>query len=628
MRQPSPALVLLATLATLAATARGSPAPPYEIDVHLDPEAVPPGGAFRVAVVLHLRSDFHLNANPPSEPWQVPTTLTPEPHAAVTWGRVHYPEGTPLEAEWADGKAASVYSGETGLLAGGRLAEDAAGTVEAELALRFQGCTDQACHQPETRTVRVAVPVAEPGAPPAPSAWDGFAGAPSAEALLASAGHDGDGDKGATAAPREVRFEGETDIAARLDQGWLVFLVVLYLGGLALNLTPCVFPLIPVTMNVFAQQGEHRPLKVLPLAVLYALGIAATFTVVGLVAALGGQSVGFALQSPWGVLVVVAVLAVMMASSFGAFDLQLPSGLMGKVSGARRGALGAAGAGMVMGLVAAPCVGPFMIALIALVAAEGSLVLGAVAFFAVGLGLGTPFIILGTFTGLLNRFPRSGGWLVWTKRVLGMALAGLILYFVRPYLDGAFFWPLVVGVLAFAAVYLALVEGLSRRPFSAAFKAARAVVGVACLAGAAYVLAVYAMPATRAAPAVGGHVAGAAGPHVQWTAWHPGALEAAREARRPVLLYFTADWCAECRVWQAKVFADEAVLPASEALARIKVDVTQSPEGEKLALAQAYRGVNPPAVIVLGRDGAVEAAWRDPPTAEAFAAALRQAAGG
>jgi thiol:disulfide interchange protein DsbD len=313
------------------------------------------------------------------------------------------------------------------------------------------------------------------------------------------------------------------------------------------------------------------------------------------------------LQHPAGVLTIVAVLAVMMAGAFGAFDIRLPSGLMGRMGG-RRGALGAIVMGLVMGLVASPCVGPFLIALIAFVASKGSVLLGAVSFFAAGLGLGLPYLFLGTFTGLVNRFPRGGGWLIWTKRLLGMTMAGLILYYLEPYISSDLFWPLVLAIFIFAAAYLGLLEGLSRRPFSRTFWTVRLATGAAVLV-------------------MGGLVyAHATAPHpeVKWTPWTPGALEAARDEKKPVVLYFGADWCIACKEWHATVFTDPAVVRASEPLTRIYADVTR-PSDPVRAFAERFQAINPPAVFLIGADGKVRKAYRNPPAAADFAQAMREA---
>ncbi|MCX5682105.1 MAG: thioredoxin family protein, partial [Planctomycetota bacterium] len=527
---------------------------------------------------------------------QIPTVLAPEASGAVRWGTVRYPLARLFAPPWAEGEKLAVYAGRTLLLVEAQVADDApTGETPLRLKLSYQGCDARSCYPPTSREVVVTVKIVEKGG----------AAVGANEALFREAI-----DNLAPAAPpASIRFEGETDLSAAFERGLAGYLVSLLVFGLLLNLTPCVFPLIPVTMSIFSQQGESRPAKVLPLAALYVLGLAATFTLVGVLAALAGRSMGLVLQSPWGVLGVVAVLAVMLASTFGAFEIRLPSGAMGKL-GARRGLAGSLFMGLVMGLVASPCVGPFLIALITFVAAKGSVLLGAVSFFVTGLGLGIPYIFLGLFTGLVNRFPRGGAWLIWTKRLMGLALAGLILYFIHPYIADAFFWPLVLATFLFAAVYLAILEGLSRRPFTRRFWAARLITGAVILAAGIMVYA----DATRERP------------EVSWTPWQAGALEKAAAEKKPVLLYFGADWCTACKEWHAHIFSDPGVVQESEKFVRIYADVTRPPEGAFKEFAARFQAINPPVVVLIGRDGQVQKAWRSPPQVPDFIAALRHPA--
>jgi len=557
-----------------------------QASVRFDRAALARGGAFRLAVVLDIEPGHHVNANPASAGLKQ-TVVEPENHPAIAWGEVKYPGGKTYTPTWAAGENLSVYAGRAVVVLAGTVADDAPlGETTVRVKLSYQGCSESACFQPEMRTLEARVAILEAGAAPAPANTDLFAGPPPAQA----AGE-------------------ETRLSAALEKSFFLYLGVLLLLGLGLNLTPCVFPLIPVTMSIFAQQGEGRARRVLPLAVLYVLGLAATFTVVGVAAALAGRSIGMVLQHPVGVVVLVGVLAILMASTFGAFEIRLPSGMMGSL-GARRGYLGAIFMGIVMGAIAAPCVGPFLLALIALVAKTGSVPLGAVSFFATGVGLGLPYLVLGTFTGLVNRFPRSGGWLVWTKRLLGLSLAGLILWFVNPYIDGAFFRPLALGVFLFAAVYLGLVEGWSRRPFSKRFWAVRIAAAVLILAaGGAF-----------------GYVT-ADRPEVQWEPWTPDALEQAKAEGRPVLLYFGADWCFPCKVWRYGTFRNPRVIEASRDFKRIEADLTHLEEGPMKDFARRFNSVNPPGVFVIRGDGEVAASYRDPPTAKEFLKAMRDAAG-
>jgi thioredoxin:protein disulfide reductase len=553
-----------------------------------DHSAVPQGGAIRVAVVIDIDPGYHVYANPPGSPDFIPVTVEPQPVAGVRWGAVRYPPGQMFTPKTSIGQGVSVYTGRAIILVEATVAADAApGDLTLPLKLNYQGCSEEACYQPTDRDLSATVRIVAKGEAAVPAAAEIFA---------------------AAAPPRTGAVEEDNKLAKAYESNFFLYLGFLILGGLALNLTPCVFPLIPVTMAFFAQQGESRTRRVLPLAVLYVLGLATTFTVVGILAALAGKSMGVVLTQPVGVLAVVVVLTLMMASTFGAFEIRLPSGLMGKLGG-RRGLLGAAFMGIVMGAVAAPCVGPFLGLLIAFVASIQSVALGAFSFFTVGLCMGLPYLVLGLFTSQINRFPRSGGWLVWVKQAMGLAIGGLILYYIEQFIDPAFFGPLVIAYCLFAAVYLGLLEGLSRRPFSRTFRAVRLAALVLVLAG-----------------TVGGYLyATQERPEVKWTPWQPGSLEAPKEGGKPVLLYFGADWCIACKEWHAGPFSDAEVISAAEPFARIDVDVTK-PEGALKAFAEELGGLNPPLVLIIGPDGRTLKSYRTPPDAKEFAKALREAA--
>jgi thiol:disulfide interchange protein len=155
------------------------------------------------------------------------------------------------------------------------------------------------------------------------------------------------------------------------------------------------------------------------------------------------------------------------------------------------------------------------------------------------------------------------------------------------------------------------VEGWSRRPFSKRFWAVRIAAAVLILAaGGAY-----------------GYVT-ADRPEVQWEPWTPDALEQAKAEGRPVLLYFGADWCFPCKVWHYGTFRNPEVIEASRDFKRIEADLTHLEEGPMKDFARRFNSVNPPGVFIIGRDGRTIASFRDPPSAEQFLGAVRNAATG
>ncbi|HET6441933.1 MAG TPA: protein-disulfide reductase DsbD domain-containing protein, partial [Phycisphaerae bacterium] len=303
-------LALAVVLALLAGWALAQAAEPdfLKASLRFDHDALVRGGPFRLAVVLNIEEGYHTNANPASADSK-PTVVAPESHPAITWGEVQYPPGQAYTPPWAAGETLSVYEGRAVVVLEGTVAADAPlGETTVRVTLSYQGCSETACFPPEMRTLEAQIEIREAGEAAVPANTDLFSGQP-------PAGASGEEDR----------------LSATLEKSFFLYLGALALLGLGLNLTPCVFPLIPVTMSIFAQQGEGRVRQVLPLAVLYVLGLATTFAVVGVAAALAGQSIGMVLQQPVGVVVLITVLAILMASTFGAFEIRLPSGMMGSL---------------------------------------------------------------------------------------------------------------------------------------------------------------------------------------------------------------------------------------------------------------------------------------------------------
>src|SRR5213595_3282617 len=207
---------------------------------------------------------------------------------------------------------------------------------------------------------------------------------------------------------------------------------VLFVGGVLTSLTPCVYPLIPITVSIFgARQAEHRA-RSAALSAAYVAGIAAMFSALGLFAALSGKAFGTVLSSPAVVAVLAVLLVALAASMFGAYDIALPSALQQKLAGVRgTGFAGAFGMGLVAGIIAAPCTGPVLAGVLAFVATRRSAVLGFWMLFSYAIGMGLLFFVLGT-TSL--RLPRSGAWMETVKSVLGVALIAAAVSMLLPWL--------------------------------------------------------------------------------------------------------------------------------------------------------------------------------------------------
>ena len=198
------------------------------------------------------------------------------------------------------------------------------------------------------------------------------------------------------------------------------------------SLTPCVYPLIPITVSVFGANESAGFLKSFLLSVVYVLGIVVTYSILGVAVASTGAVFGQIMANPWVVGFISLILVSLGLSMFGVFEIRLPYAVQNRLNTV--GGTGFAGAfamGTVAGVIAAPCTGPALAVVLTYIATTGSLFLGFWLMFTYALGMGLLFIGIGTFSGLLSALPRSGGWMYVLENVFGIAIITMALYFLK-----------------------------------------------------------------------------------------------------------------------------------------------------------------------------------------------------
>jgi thiol:disulfide interchange protein DsbD len=374
-------------------------------------------------------------------------------------------------------------------------------------------------------------------------------------------------------------------------QGWglLWTLLGIFVGGMALNLTPCVYPMIPITVSFFGGKSTvDRPsqTKLVLHGICYVLGLALTNSTLGVAAALTGGLMGGILQNPLVLAVVAGVLVLFATSLFGLWELRLPGFLNQAASKSYTGYLGSLFMGLTLGVVAAPCIGPFILGLLTWVASLGNPFYGFLIFFVLSLGLGLPLFILAVFSGQLRRLPKAGGWMIWVRMAMGWVLVGMAAYFIRPVLPEPLKILLPIAVAVAAGLHLGWVD--KNKSKSKAFPWLKTIVGTGCLVAATIWAMTWIMQ----------------GPGVQWHDYSEEILQQADARDRPVIIDFYADWCTPCRELEEITFHHDVVVTrAKEEFVMIKVDVTTggNPFHEKLLEQYNVRGV--PTVVFVDGDG-------------------------
>jgi thiol:disulfide interchange protein DsbD len=579
----------------------GAGFPPPRAQAYLSHEALPPGGSGTLLVVLEIAPDFHVQLNDFLE-----LLLPPEaPLALGPW------MATRLETWEHD----QVLKGTTALKAPFSVADTAAaGPLDLTLRVGYQGCAEEpvfACFPPEELTLPLALEILAPEA----------AGRPANETILAT--HGGPLAAGETAAGPSrgtavaAPAETGTDLASRLEgalaSGSIIAFLLVFVGGILTSFTPCVYPMIPITISYVGGRAKSRAHGFV-LSLFFVLGIAIMYSALGLLAASTGSIFGAAMQSPIVLLIVAAVFTAMGASMLGAFELALPSGMQSKMTaGAQRGGvIGAILMGMVTGLVASPCVGPVLVVLLTFVAKSSSLLLGFWLLFTFACGLGLLFLVLGTFAGALNALPGAGEWMNTVKHVFGFVLIGMAIFYlgkvVGPTATGLLWGHfLLLGGLRTGAFKRLIPPAGARRVVGKIASLLMFVVGfvILTLHGAWMVglpverlgaIPLIGNPALRAESHAGDH------PELPWRINDEAALAEARAAGRPVLQDFYADWCAACVELDEKTWIDPAVMAELERFELVKMDFTHGNEFYQAA-RQRYGIVGLPTVIVYDAGG-------------------------
>ena len=288
-------------------------------------------------------------------------------------------------------------------------------------------------------------------------------------------------------------------------------------------------------------------------------------------AAITGALMGAALQSPV-VLFVAAALVVFFATSLlGYWELRLPSRLTPAASKSYAGYFGSLFMGLTLGLVATPCLGPFVLGLLTWVAGTGSPWLGFIVFFTLSLGLGLPLFVLALFSGSIDKLPGSGEWMLWVRKAMGWVLIGMAAYFVRPLLPSKLDLIVLAVVALAAAIHLGWMDR-SESPFRGFHWTEGIVAGLA-------------LGLTLA-------VMGLRGDHgVAWQPYSDQLLTTARQAQQPVIIDFYATWCTPCRELDETAFRHpEIVKLADQNFVMVKVDLTQKGNPLHTRLLDRVRG--------------------------------------
>jgi thiol:disulfide interchange protein DsbD len=373
------------------------------------------------------------------------------------------------------------------------------------------------------------------------------------------------------------------------QQGWLWAFLVAFGAGFQTSLTPCVYPMIPITLGIFGARGNVKRSRALALAAAYVGGMGLMYATLGVVFALVGGQFGTQLANPFVVVPIVLLFVALAASMFGAFELQLPASLQAKLNTVGgEGFKGAFAMGIVGGLFAAPCTGPFLLGLLTYVATTHDVVRGGSMLFVYALGMGVLFFVLATFAVSL---PKSGRWMEWVKSAAGIFMLLAAIYYLQPlipamrklqhpetgYLIGA----IVLTAIGFGigAIHMSFHAGWDER--------LRKGWGIACVVVGLFGVWSWYMAPKRELP---------------WIHDEAAAFAQAKAQHKGVMIDFGATWCNPCRELE-HTFADSEVYTSiNDNFIPLRFDVSDD-NATNDQLKAKYDAGNLPAVRYLNADG-------------------------
>lgn len=528
------------------------------------------GGQFKIAVKINIKDSWHINSDKPKEDYLIPSQVNIQIQEGFRLEKTNYPPAEEIKLGFSD-TPLSAWQGE--ILIGSLFSVDkniSEGSYKLIINFDYQACNDMTCLPPSSVTDTLIVQVVSSQSVSNEINQDEFKKIDLSYTDLSS----------------EIKKTTESDnsISNMLENnGLFLGLLFVFIGGLALNLTPCVYPLIPITIGFFGGQSEGKTIRLFGMGLLFVVGMAVTYSVIGVVTALSGAVFGSLLQNPIVIIIIALIFLILSLSMFGLYEFQLPNSWVAKAGGAKGGFYGAFFMGLTMGIVAAPCIGPFVLGLVTYVAAKADPYLGFLMFFVLALGLGFPYLLLAIFSGKIKKLPRAGEWMDGVKHIFGFILIGMALYFIVPLLPKSFSGYVLPIFMIITAVYLLVFDKLGNSVKG--FKNFKIVFSILLMTLAVYNL----LPS-------------ADNNSIDWQEYSESKLSDSI-GQTPVIIDFYADWCIPCKELDAITFSDAKVIEESRKFLSLKADMTKSLSPEVESLRNKFKIVGVPTVLILDSNG-------------------------
>jgi thiol:disulfide interchange protein DsbD len=478
------------------------------------------------------------------------------------------------------------------------------------LAYHYQGCVeDKICYPPITKYFKVDVAAHSldiSDDQPVLVDTTGTTGAntaPEAKAQSASSAQGGQSE--------QDRFAG---IIA--NESLFIIIGSFFLAGVLLTFTPCVFPMIPILSGIIAGQGDNiTTRKAFTLSLVYVLAMALTYAVAGAIVGRFGAEFNIQawFQDPLILSIFAAIFVLLALSMFGFYDLQMPSFIQSRLtefSNKQEGGnlIGVAIMGLLSALIVGPCITAPLVGALIFISQTQDWQLGGLALFALGLGMGTPLLLIGTTAGKL--LPRAGTWMDAVKAVFGVALIAVAIWLLERILPTSIIMLLIAALIMISAIYMGALQSLPEG-VSGWRKLWKGVGIIMLVYGAFYLYGVAAgskdliQPLKGIAAVSSTASSTASQQHLEFAQikGEEGLQQALASNRgKFVMLDFYADWCISCKEMEKYAFGHPEVLKAMQGVAALQTDVTANDKSDQLFM-KSLGIYGPPAILFFDQQG-------------------------